>query len=126
MSDAIQAVRAVIKDYETAVRAGDVDAYVGLFAKDAIQMPPAAADRFGRDEIRAGMTAPLTQNTMDVRFRSLETLILGDYATVRVIVLGTATPKSGGAYSPIDFSVLYVMRAGENGYEIVQEMWTSR
>ena len=111
--------------YQTAVRSGDVDGYTALFAEDAIQMPPGAADRFGRSEIHAGMKPGLTQNKMDVTLATHEMFALGPgQASVRVTVTGTRTPNDGGTPAPIRYSALFLFReSGRGDWKIHQQIW---
>jgi len=119
------ALHDVIDRYEAAVRGGDIDAYAALFSDDAIQMPPAAPDRFGPAEIHAGMKPALSQNKMDVTLAPRETSLLGDRdASVRVVITGTRTPLDGSNPAPINFTCLFLLHEADRIWKIQQQIWT--
>jgi uncharacterized protein (TIGR02246 family) len=120
------ALHDVIARYEAAVRGGDIDAYAALFSDDAIQMPPAAPDRFGPAEIHFGMKPALSQNKMDVTLVPHETFLLGERdASVRVVITGTRTPLDGGNPAPINFTCLFLLREhADRVWKIQQQIWT--
>lgn len=52
--DDVAALQELGKSYARAVLAGDADAVAALYTDDAVEMPPGAPERVGREAIRAG------------------------------------------------------------------------
>jgi uncharacterized protein (TIGR02246 family) len=96
-------VKGVDEAWVRAVKAGDVDAVVALYAPDAVLYPPDALEMHGTAEIRASYTEMLGAMTIN------EATIDSQYQTSGDVSVGfgkatlTMTPKAGG--SPQVFTV---------------------
>ena len=99
--DAQAAIRALIQRTEDANNAGDVDAWVALFADDAIYMAPNAPSvttRAGLIEVAiAGF-----RHRASIDIEPLEIQIFGDWAFARTRVSGNVRLQGTGALVPVD------------------------
>lgn len=109
--DAQAAVRALIQRTEDANNAGDVDAWVALFADDAIYMPPNAPSvttKAGLVEIaRAGF-----RHQAAIHLEPLEIQVFGDWAFARIRVTGKVTLQGTGEVVPVDVKQIVIYRQG--------------
>src|SRR4029079_920127 len=86
-----------------AVKAGDVDAVVALYAPDAVFYPPDAQQMHGTAEIRASYTEMLGARTINEAAIDSKYQTSGDFAVVFGTATLTMTPKAVG--SPQVFTV---------------------
>ncbi|MEL6199100.1 MAG: SgcJ/EcaC family oxidoreductase [Pseudomonadota bacterium] len=97
-----QAIESVLRQYGAAVSAGDLDAWIGLWAEDGRQMPPNAPSCIGAEAIRASM-APVFES-MNLAFELIsidESRVIGDFGLTRCTYSIVATPKAGGDPVPV-------------------------
>lgn len=113
------AIRAVIQQTEAANNAGDVDAWVALFADDAVYMAPGApavTTRAGLiDVARAGFV-----HEADIRITPDEIEVMGDWAFARSHVTGTVVVHGSGEVVDVDVKQIAIYRKGEDGWKIAR------
>lgn len=78
----------VIKAYETALNASDVEKVLTLYGSDPVFMPQHAPALVGRDAVRAGYAQVFASIRLDVRFEVHEVEESGDWAWVRTSSAG--------------------------------------
>lgn len=107
--DAQVAIRALIQRTENANNARDVEAWVALFADDAIYMAPNApsvATRAGLIEVaRAGF-----RHHPAIHIEPLEIQVFGDWAFARTRVSGNVTLQRTGEVVPVDVKQIVIYR----------------
>lgn len=85
------------KEYATAANEGDLERWISLWTDDGIQMPPGAACRVGKAQIRRGMQPLFDQfDTREMIIQPEEVRILGDRAYAHGTYEFEMTPKEGG------------------------------
>jgi uncharacterized protein (TIGR02246 family) len=85
-------------DFAAAANAGDPERWISLWTDDAVQMPPGAPRRVGKEQIRRGMQ-PLFDRfkTNHMSVHTEEVRIPGDWAYTHGTYEFEITPKEGGA-----------------------------
>ena len=104
-----------------AVKAGDVEALVALYAPDAVVFPPDAMALKGRDAIRASWIALFSANTVtDARFTERSYKTSGDVSTGWGRFSMTLQPKAGGAPMTMEgrFTEVAVKKGGKWLYAV--------
>lgn len=120
-----QATRAAILEvfdrYTATVDAGDLDAWMALWAPGGVQMPPGTPMRTGLDAIRAGMEPALTHYVDEIHIQPLEITVAGDWAyargtyTLDTYPLPDRRGETGGLIGHVDGKFTTILRLGPNG-----------
>ncbi len=92
----VAAIEQLLRDWNLAVNAGDVDSLVASFTNDAIRMSANMPAQVGREAIRAALEARFNANKLEVANVAEEIRVTGDWAFVRGRNTVTQTPKAGG------------------------------
>jgi uncharacterized protein (TIGR02246 family) len=112
--DAQVAIRTLIQRAVEANNAGAVEAWVDLFAHDAVYMAPGAPSvttRAGLLEVaRAGF-----RHQASIDIEPLEIQILGDWAFARTRVSGSVRLQGTGEVVSVDVKEIVIYRRGEDG-----------
>lgn len=115
----VAAIASLIEAVEAANNAGDVEAWVALFAEDAVYMPPGVPAVTTRPELveiaRAGF-----MNDAAIEIEPLEIHVLGDWAFARSNVGGTITLDGSGAVVTIDVKQLVIYHREAAGWRIAR------
>ena len=84
-------------EYAAAANTGDMKRWISLWIDDAVQMPPGAPRRVGKEQIRRGMQ-PLFDHfdTSRMSIHTEEVRILGNQAYSHGTYTFEITPKEGG------------------------------
>ncbi|MDH3292335.1 MAG: SgcJ/EcaC family oxidoreductase [Gemmatimonadota bacterium] len=121
-----EAIMMMLAEYDTAATAGNVDAYMALYADDAVSMPPDAPARTGKEEIRAAFVAFLEENTVQLTSQVDEVRVSGDLAFLRVAYDETVTPKAGGEPTQLHGKWLVILeRQPDGSWKWWHEMWSN-
>lgn len=109
------AIRALIEAGERANEAGDVEAWVALFAEDFVYMPPGVPAVTTRDALIETAEAGF-RHAADLDIEPQEIVIEGNWAFARNHVTGTIELAGSGDVVPIDVKqiVLYSRDADGN------------
>jgi uncharacterized protein (TIGR02246 family) len=122
----VEAIKTLLAEYDAAATAGNVDAYMALYADDAVSMPPNEPARTGKEEIRAGFVAFLEENTVQLTSQVDEVRVSGDLAFLRVAYDETVTPKAGGEPTqPHGKWLVILQRQPDGSWKWWREMWSS-
>jgi uncharacterized protein (TIGR02246 family) len=92
----VAAVRSLLEHIQQTFNSGDLNAFMPVFAEDAVLLAPGAPDAVGRDAIRAVYEGALAQAKMTVEFRTQEIKVSGDLAFERGTYTIHVTDKSSG------------------------------
>jgi uncharacterized protein (TIGR02246 family) len=110
-----------------ALNAGDPDAWVACFARDAAQMPPNEPPNIGTENIRAWSSGMLTAFRAEFSLDIDEVELAGDdWAFERGTYTIGLTPKSGG--SPIHDNGKYLtiyQRQTDRSWLMARDIWNS-
>lgn len=107
-------IEALIEQTETANNEGDVETWVGLFATDAVYMPPnvpAVTTREGLIEIaEAGF-----RHESSIDIQPLEIRVVGDWAFARTQVSGCVTVAGSGEVISVDTKQIVIYNRDPDG-----------
>jgi uncharacterized protein (TIGR02246 family) len=124
-TDDQRAIIDVMERTEEANNAGDVDAWVALFAADAVYMPPGVAAVTTREGLVDVAEAGF-RHQADIDIRPLEVVLAGDWAFARTAVSGTVTVNPTGEVVQVDSKQLVVYRRDEDGRWRIARLITNR
>ena len=122
----VEAIRQVRDAHVAAVNAGDSDAWVRLFADDAVQMPPNAPANVGRAGIAAWSGGFLGTFRAQFALAVAEVAVAGDWAFERGAYRIALTPRGGGAPFEDQGKYLTLYRRAAGGrWEIARDIWNT-
>lgn len=101
------AIRELIASVEAANNAGDVEKWVGLFARNFVYMAPNAPAVTSRDSL-AEVARTGFRHKAAVRIEPVEIEVMGDWAYARNAVSGTVTLAGSGQVVSVDVKQLAV------------------
>ena len=93
----LAAVREVLADTEQRFNSGDLDAFMPVFAPDAIILAPSTPDVVGFEAIRKMYGDAMAQVDMQVHFSTTEVQVFGDLAYERGAYTLQVSDKASGA-----------------------------
>lgn len=112
----IEAINKLREDYRTTVCDADVDAYVDLWTDDGIYMWPNVPVLAGKAAIRSHMEALYeTKRFEQLTLTAEETVVTGDWAFERGIVVLSIAPKAGGDVVSDANKYLMILRRQPDG-----------
>lgn len=111
-------LKSVMKDYEAALNAGDIDAILGLYGSEPVFMPQNAPALVGRDAVRAGYEQVFGAVGFDVTLTVHDAEEVGDWAWVRTSSTGTMKLLASGADIPEGNNELFVLRREGGNWKI--------
>jgi uncharacterized protein (TIGR02246 family) len=122
----LRAIDRVREAHVAALNQGSVDALVGVFSEDAVQMPPNAPANAGRARIRVWCQAFLDFVRVEFALEVDEVQLAGDWAFERGIYRLRATPKAGGEAFPDTgkYITIYQRQAG-GAWLVARDIWNS-
>jgi ketosteroid isomerase-like protein len=106
---------------------GDINAVLGLFADDAVLLPPNDTALYGKEEIRSWWEEYFNffRITSSVETER-ELTVAGGQAYDRIAFSVTIVPKQGGPRIADDIRSLIVWRKGNDGsWKITYQIWNS-
>ncbi|HSR53892.1 MAG TPA: nuclear transport factor 2 family protein [Acidobacteriota bacterium] len=101
----------------------DVEAIVGLYTEDAVLIPPEGPSVYGRDAIRQRYSEGFEQFSMDVAFKSEETVVAGEWAYNRGQTVGTLIWHDDREPTPLNDAYLMIRKRGPDGWLIHRLIW---
>lgn len=111
-------IETLIKRYETALNANDIDAILGLYGKEPVFMPQHAPALVGRDAVRAGYAQVFATIKLDVRFDVHEVSEAGDWAWARTSSAGTTRILAAGVQVAEGNNELFVFRREDGEWKV--------
>lgn len=116
---------AVMQRYGEALKAGDVEALVGLYTANGVFMRQDMPAAVGREALRAAYRQVFASLKLDVAFSIQESEIAGDMAWLRSTSKGKVKVLSSGAETTSSFDELVVFRREPGGWKIRSYMYGS-
>lgn len=122
----VEALDHVREAHIAALNDGDVNAWVGAFTADGVQMPPNAPANLGGESIRAWSQAFLAPFRVDFALLVDEVHVAGDWAFERGTYTITLTPKTGGEPIRDNGKHITIYKRQPNGaWGIARDIWNS-
>jgi uncharacterized protein (TIGR02246 family) len=104
------AIEKVLKSYEQALNAGDIEGVVRLYTDDAVLLAPGAPSAVGINAVRAAYTGIFQTIDVDLTFEIAEVNVVSpDWAFLRSTSHGVVTVLAGGAQIPSSNQELFVL-----------------
>lgn len=120
MSDSASAIKAVLKQYETALNASSISDVLQLYTQDGVFMAQHLPTAVGFDAVKKAYDATFGQITLSVTFDIVEVEVLSDeWAFARTASAGTTVLRDGGG-GPEANQELFVMRKVEEVWKIAR------
>lgn len=111
-------IEQVIRVYETALNANDLDTVLGLYGADPVFMPQDAPALVGRAAVRAGYEHVFNTLKLNVRFTVHEIEEAGDWAWVRTSSAGRTRVLAAGTEGDEGNNELFVFRREGDAWRI--------
>lgn len=120
------AITAVLKNYEYALNASDVDGVVQLYTDDAVLLPPNAPTAVGIAAVRATYTGIFHASDIDLTFEIAEVNVVSlDWAFVRSTSKGSITILATGAQIPSRNHELFVLHKTQGRWKLTRYSFSS-
>jgi uncharacterized protein (TIGR02246 family) len=104
------AIEKLLKRYEQALNASDVEGVARLYTDDAVLLAPGAPSAVGINAVRAAYTGIFQAIDIDLTFEIAEVNVVSpDWAFLRSTSHGTATVLANGAQIPSSNQELFVL-----------------
>jgi uncharacterized protein (TIGR02246 family) len=111
-------IETVIRAYETALNANDLDTILGLYGAEPVFMPQGAPALVGRAAVRAGYVQVFNTLKLNVRFTVHEVQEAGDWAWVRTSSAGRTRVLAAGTDGDEGNNELFVFRREVGAWRI--------
>lgn len=111
-------IEPVIRAYETALNASDLDTIFGLYSADPVFMPQGAPALVGRAAVRAGYEHVFRTQKLNVRFTMHEIEEAGDWAWLRTSSAGRTRVLAAGTEGEEGNNELFVLRREGGAWRI--------
>jgi len=111
-------IEQVIRAYETALNANDLDSILGLYGAEPVFMPQGAPALVGRAAVRAGYAHVFDTLKLNVRFTVHEIEEAGDWAWVRTSSAGRTRVLAAGTEGDEGNNELFVFRREDDAWRI--------
>ena len=116
----------MLKSYERALNAGDVEGVVQLFTDDAAVLAPNAPSAVGIDAVRATYTGIFEAIDIDLTFDIAEVnAVSPDWAFLRSTSHGTVTNRANGAQIPGRTQELFVLHKSQGRWKLARYSFSS-
>lgn len=111
-------IETLIKRYETALNANDIDTILGIYSSEPVFMPQNAPAMVGRVAVRAAYEQVFANIKLDVRFTTHEIEIHGDTAWARTSSAGRTRILAAGAVVEEGNNELFVFKREGGDWKI--------
>ena len=118
-------IEPVIRAYETALNANDLDTILGLYGAEPVFMPQGAPALVGRAAVRAGYAHVFDTLKLDVRFTVHEIEEAGDWAWVRTSSAGRTRVLAAGTEGDEGNNELFVFRREGDAWRIHRYLFST-
>jgi uncharacterized protein (TIGR02246 family) len=120
------AINRVREAHIASLNQGNVDALVGVFSEDAVQMPPNAPANVGREMIRAWSKAFLDPLRAEFAHEVGEIRVAGDWAFERGTYRIRVTPKAGGeSFQDTGKYITIYQQQPDGAWLLARDIWNS-
>ena len=122
----LQAINDLRQEYSAAYNAGDAAALTGLFATDAVLLPPDAAILTGQEAIRSLYEVTFAQFTGEHSTTSQELEVAGDWAFGQGTYTVKLTPKEGGETIQDEGKYIVIcQRQADGSWKLARLIWNT-
>jgi uncharacterized protein (TIGR02246 family) len=122
----VAAIEQALRGDEAAVAAGDLEAWLSLFAEDIVLMPPNEPTVAGKDAVRAENLPLFEGFDMRETLSAEEIEVAGDWAFAVTTFSFEATPKEGGETTTETGRIMWIMRRQpDGGWRAARVIWNS-
>jgi uncharacterized protein (TIGR02246 family) len=118
-------IETILKTYESALNANDIEAILGLYGGDPVFMPQHAPALVGRDAVRAGYTQVFETIKLTIRFDIHEIEEAGDWAWARTSSAGRTRILASGADIEEGNNELFVFRREKGEWKIHRYLFST-
>ncbi|MDP3718412.1 MAG: SgcJ/EcaC family oxidoreductase [Acidobacteriota bacterium] len=118
-------IETILKSYETALNANDIEAILGLYGGDPVFMPQHAPALVGRDAVRAGYKQVFDTIKLTIRFDIHEVQEADDWAWARTSSAGRTRILSNGAETAEGNNELFVFRREQGAWKIHRYLFST-
>lgn len=118
-------IQSVLRSYETALNANDVDTILGLYGSDPVFMPQHAPALIGRAAVRAGYEQVFATIKLDVRFENHEVEEAGDSAWARTSSSGRTKILADGVEVTEGNNELFIFRRENGAWKIHRYLFST-
>jgi uncharacterized protein (TIGR02246 family) len=116
MSPTIEAITALLADYNGALNASNTNAVMPLYAEDGVFMRPYSPSAVGSAAVRKAYDAVFKAITLNVKFTIAEIVDVGPgWAFARTNSAGTTTDHATGSKSAEGNQELFIFKQDQNG-----------
>ena len=120
------AIEALLKSYEQALNASDVEGVVQLYTDDAAVLAPNAPSAVGIDAVRATYTGIFQAIDIDLTFKVAEVKVVSpDWAFLRSTSNGSITVLANGAQAPSSNQELFVLHKVQGRWKLARYSFSS-
>jgi uncharacterized protein (TIGR02246 family) len=120
------AITAVLRSYEHALNASDIDGVVRQFTEDAVVLAPNVPSGVGIDAVRATYTGIFHAIDIDLTFDVAEVHVVSpDWAFLRSTSHGTVTDLANGVQSPGKSQELFVLHKIDGHWKLARYSFSS-
>jgi uncharacterized protein (TIGR02246 family) len=120
------AIVAVLKSYEQALNASDVEGVAHLYTDDAVVLAPNAASAAGIDAVRATYTGIFQAIDIDLTFKVAEVKVVSpNWAFMRSTSSGSITILANGAQVPSSNQELFVLHQVQGSWKLARYSFSS-
>ncbi len=119
-------IHAVLKNYEHALNASDVDGILKLYTEDGVFMAQHNPSAVGIKQVEAAYTAALQAIDLDIEFDIVEIeVIADDWAFARTNSSGTTTINATGDQVNEGNQELFVLKKIDGNWKIARYLFSS-
>lgn len=118
-------IQSVLRSYETALNANDVDTILGLYGSEPVFMPQHAPALVGRDAVRAGYEQVFVTIKLDVRFDIHEIEEAGEWAWARTSSSGRTKILAAGVEVTEGNNELFTFRRENGAWKIHRYLFST-
>jgi uncharacterized protein (TIGR02246 family) len=122
----VAAIQNVMKQWQEALNAEDLDSALALFAEGLVWMPPNAPIVVGLDAFRQFGEVQFEQFDANYPFFSDEIVVLGDWAFNRGGYTAEISPKAGGKALEDKGKCIWILKRQSDGsWRFARVIWNS-
>jgi uncharacterized protein (TIGR02246 family) len=120
------AITAVLKSYEQALDASDVERVARLYTDDSVVLAPNAPSAVGIDAVRATYTGIFQTSDIDLTFEIVEVKVVSpNWAFLRSTSKGVVTILANGTQIPSSNHELFVLHRTEGRWKLARYSFSS-
>ena len=122
----VAAIKSIFKQFDEALIAGDLEAYLALYMEDCVVLPPNAEIITGKDGYRSYAQPIIDQFDIEETISVKETEVAGDWAFSRTSFVWRLTPKAGGeTIEEVGKMISILRRQSDGSWKISRNMWNT-